>query len=252
MLGVPPEDRATFRRWSDAVITDLSGAAVGSFAFDLAMQDELREYFLQAIDEHRRQPREDLIGALLAAEIEGEHLDVEDVLSFCVLLLVAGNETTRHLIGNAVRCFLEYPEALARLYADPGLLPSAIEEVLRFRSPAQMTGRTATADVQIGTKTIRAGQGVIVLLSAANRDPAEFPNPDCFDITRDPNRHIAFGLGPHFCLGAPLARLEARVALQAILDRTRNLRRADDGPFELIDGFVLHGLKRLPVEFDAA
>jgi cytochrome P450 len=165
---------------------------------------------------------------------------------------VAGNETTRHLIGNAVRCFLENPGTIERLSGNPDLLPSAIEEVLRFRGPAQMTGRVAMADTQIGSKQIKAGEGVIVLLAAANRDPAEFPDPECFDIAREPNRHIAFGLGPHFCLGAPLARLEARVALHALLNKLARLHRTEEGPFELIDGFVLHGLKRLPVEFERA
>lgn len=252
MLGIPPDDRAMFRRWSDAIIADLNGAMMGSLNFNVAMQEEIRAYFLRAIEEHRADPRDDLISALLAAEIEGQYLDVEDILSFCVLLLVAGNETTRHLIANAVRCFLDHPEALARLYEEPALLPSAIEEVLRFRSPAQMTGRTATADTEIRGKRIKAGQGIIVLLAAANRDPAEFPDPDRFDITREPNRHLAFGLGPHFCLGAPLARLEARIALGTLLDRAKNLRYRDDRPLELIDGFVLHGLKHLPVAFEAA
>ncbi len=253
LLGVPPADRAMFKRWSDEIVRHLGT----NFRADvpeslLQVETEFVKYFTKQIEDHRQHPRDDLIQALLMAEIEGRRLTAEELLSFCILLLVAGNETTTNLIGNAVRCFIEHPDEAARVRADLSLVPSAVEEVLRYRSPVQATIRFATEDTLIGGQTIKAGQRVIVVIGAANRDPDEFPEPDRFDVTRSPNRHLSFGLGIHFCLGAPLARLEAKVALEALLRRLPELRRADETPYEPVEGFIMHGVKHLPLAFDPA
>ncbi len=251
ILGVPAADRANFKRWSSEIVASL-GAGVSMDASTVPMQtiEELRAYFTAIIEQRRAEPREDLISALIAAEIDGQHLDVQELLNFCILLLVAGNETTTNLIGNAVRCLLEHPESFDRLRAQPELWQPAIEEVLRFRSPVQATVRTATEDVELRGKTIRAGQAIVVWLASANRDPAEFPDPDRFDVTRQPNRHLAFGLGIHFCLGAPLARLEAKLVLEAVGRRLPNLRRLDGGKLDPVPGFIMHGVRSLPLVFD--
>ena len=253
LLGVPPEDRAVFKRWSTELVARL-GTDVGpnqAIPEDLRrIQDEFGAYFEEQIERHRREPKGDLIDALLKAEIDGSKLTTEELLSFCILLLVAGNETTTNLIGNAVRCFLDYPAELERLRADLALVPAAVEEVLRFRSPVQATIRFAMEDTELGGQTIRRGQRAIVWLAAANRDPAEFPDPDRFDVGRQPNRHLAFGLGIHFCLGAPLARLEAKVAIEELLRRVPSFRRGDDAALEPVEGFIMHGVKRLPLVFE--
>jgi cytochrome P450 len=169
-----------------------------------------------------------------------------------VLLLVAGNETTTHLIANAIWCLDEHPEALAELLARRALLPDAIEEVLRYRSPIKMMFRVAIQDTTIGDTEIHAGEGVVAWIGSANRDEEQFPNADTFDIHRAPNRHLAFGYGIHFCLGAPLARLESKIALDILLDRFPNLRRDRDVPLEPVSAFILHGVQHMPVTFTAS
>ena len=255
LLGVPPEDRATFKRWSTEIVSRL-GTDVGpnqAVPEDmLTIQEEFSAYFEEQIERHRRQPKDDLIGALLKAEIDGSKLTTGELLSFCILLLVAGNETTTNLIGNAVRCFLDYPPELERIRADSSLGPTSVEEVLRFRSPVQATIRFATEDTELGGQAIRRGQRAIVWLAAANRDPAEFPDADRFDVGRQPNRHLSFGLGIHFCLGAPLARLEAKVAIEELIRRVPSFRRADETALEPVEGFIMHGVKRLPLVFEPA
>jgi cytochrome P450 len=165
--------------------------------------------------------------------------------------LVAGNVTTTNLITNAVQTLLHHPKQLARLREDMSLLPSAIEEVLRYRSPVQFMFRVATKEGDLNGQRIKPGGRVIALIGSANRDAANFPNPNTFDITRSPNPHIAFGHGIHHCLGAPLARLEARVALSLLLDRTHEIERVGWGPLPPSSGIILHGVKRFPLRFEA-
>jgi cytochrome P450 len=252
ILGVPTKDRADFKRWSDAAVATL-GVGINGEPPPVAdgVIGEMREYFTAMMDERRREPRPDLISGLVAAEIDGEKLTAEDIIQMLVLLLIAGNETTTNLIGNAVLEFIEHPDQLQRVLADPSLVPSAIEEVLRFSSPVQATVRRATADIEVNGKTIAAGQRAIIWLASCNRDETAFDDPETFDIGRNPNRHLAFGLGPHFCLGSPLARLEAKVALEEMLPRLRNFKRLNNDPLPRVPTFIMHGLRSLPITFDA-
>lgn len=250
LLGVPAEDRDRFKHWSDEVVASADAIFGASDTAETRQANtEMYTYFRNIIAQRRTEPRDDLISALLAAEIEGERLSEADVLSLCWLLLVAGNETTTNLIGNAVLTLLEHPEALAQLRANPELLPTAIEEALRYRSPVQFMFRVTKTDVVLSGQTIPAGSFVVASIGSANRDEAKFPESERFDITRDPNPHLAFGQGIHFCLGAPLARLEARVALAAVLERLPELRRVDDAELEPARGFLVHGVKSLPLAF---
>jgi cytochrome P450 len=254
ILGVPAEDRGDFKRWSDALVaslgTGLAGMQVAGGA--QAAREEFIKYFTRIFEIRRAEPREDLVSNLLKLEAEGDRLTPDEVMAMCILLLVAGNETTTNLIGNAMIAFTEYPEQRERLSADPSLVPSAVEEALRFYPPVQATIRFPTRDVEVGDQTIGAHQPVVVWLASANRDAAVFPDPETFDIAREDNRHLSFGLGVHFCLGAPLARLEAKVALEETLRRLPNFRRADDAPLPRINSFIFYGVKSLPLSFDAA
>jgi cytochrome P450 len=243
LLGIPLDHRDQFKRWSDAIVT---GGRSGMSNVDA--RREMAVFFMDLMEERRRSPREDLVSALLAARIDGESLDQRELLSFCILLLVAGNETTTNLIGNAILCLDESPDADAELRAHPELLASAVEEVLRFRAPVQTMFRVTRSEVRLGDESIPAGDMVIAWIGSANRDPSQFTEPDRFDIRRSPNRHLAFGHGIHFCLGAPLARLEATIALGALLGRLGRLRVAREG-LEALPSQVLHGVRRLPVTF---
>ena len=242
MLGVPLADRENFKLWSDQL--------VGSTPSDgRDPQEVMSDYFKWIIEQRRKEAQDDLISALLVAQIDGEYLTEQELMGFCVLLLVAGNETTTHLLGNAIWCFDDHPEAWAELRSNPTLLPNAIEEVLRYRSTVKMMFRVTAQDTRIGDKDIPARSGVSAWIASANRDEEQFPNAATFDIHRSPNRHLAFGHGIHFCLGAPLARLESKVALGILLARFPNLRRDRDVELEPVTSFVLHGLKNLPVVF---
>lgn len=251
LLGIPISDRERFKLWSDAIVQGAhseAGAAVMT-TFGPNWYGEMVQYFLRMIELRRHEPRDDLISGLIAAQVEGESLTTQELLGFCILLLIAGNETTTNLIGNAVLCFEDFPEAVDRLRAAPDLLPSAIEEVLRYRSPVQSMFRVSTQAVALDGTTIPADTWVTAWIGSANRDPAQFPDPDRFDITRSPNRHLAFGYGIHFCLGAPLARLEARVALGALLSRFDHIRRVPGVQLEPLAGNIVYGVRRLPVTF---
>ena len=242
MLGIPQEDRSRFKVWSDAAV-GMGNSEEGD------SQAEMGAYFLNMIAQRSQERKDDLISALLDAQIDGQHLNQLELLGFCVLLLVAGNETTTNLIGNALLCFDEHPEVMEQLRSAPELIPGAIEEVLRYRSPVQYMYRRAIANVTIRDQQIQPGQMVLARIGSANRDEAQFPDPDNFDIRRTPNRHIAFGHGIHFCLGAPLARLEARIALTILLERFHDIKRVPGVSLESTGSDIVFGVKHLPINF---
>ena len=248
MLGVPTEDREQFKRWSDDAVASFGVAGMKDFLRARDAFRELQAYFERVAEERRREPREDLLSALLAAEEQGDKLTMDEVYATCILLLVAGNETTTNLIGNGLLALLRHPDQLALLRDDPALIESAVEELLRYDSPVQATSRIVLEDVAMDGHTIEAGQQAIVLIGAANRDPERFPDPDRLNITRQDNRHLSFGQGIHSCLGAPLARLESQAALMALVERFPHLRLATDQP-TYGENLILRGLTSLPVAF---
>jgi cytochrome P450 len=263
MLGVPTSDRPLFKRWADGLLRrQLSDAEFfrpeeeqrKDPEFQRIMQtfEEMTDYFKQMLEERKRAPRQDMMSDLLAAEVDGERLSMEDAISFSTLLLLAGHVTTTNLLSQAIRCFDEHPGAFAQLRRQPELMPSAIEEVLRYASPVWRLVRTTKEEVTISGVTIPADETIFPWLASANRDPEQFPEPERFDITRTPNRHVAFGHGIHFCIGAPLSRMEASVALPMILKQLPNLRVLHDESPELFEGRLLFGFRRLPIAFDAA
>ncbi len=249
MLGVPPSDHATFQQWS----RNLAGTLELTEAQEVYQRGsvatvEFSAYIRQLIDQRRRAPQDDLISALVAVEAEGDQLTEDEMVAMCILLLVAGHETTVNLIGNGMLALLRHPDQWAKLKSDPSLTRSAVEEALRYDSPVQMTARWVMEDFEFAGHTLRTGQQVAILLGAANRDPARFANPGELDITRDPNPHIAFGNGIHFCLGAPLARMDGGLALATLPGRLPDVRLATDNP-PYRDTYVLRGLASLPVTF---
>ena len=252
IIGVPAEDREQFKHWSDEAVANLGNALFVPPAPErleriTTLLAEMGEYFSRLADLRRRDPREDLLTGLVQAEVEGSKLSRDEMLRMLVLLLVAGNETTTTLIGNAALELLAHPDAAARLRVEPQLIPSAVEEVLRYSSPVQLDPRLAKRRVEVCGHVVEAGQIVVNWLGSANHDEAVFADAERFDITRQENHHLAFGFGPHYCLGANLARLEAQVALQALLSRTRAFERVGDGPLPLHPSIVFRGVTQLPV-----
>jgi hypothetical protein len=252
MLGVPMGDHEQMRDWSSEIIRSLD--AIGIPSDDSVVERGrvgrrgIADYFRALLPERRQHPRADLLSSLIAVEEQGDRLTEGELLATCVLLFIAGHETTVNLIGNGLLALLRHPAELERLRAAPGLIGSAVEELLRFDSPVQRTARITNAEVEVGGKTLPAGAFVVTAIGAANRDPRHFPDPDRLDIGRTENRHIAFGFGIHFCLGAPLARVEGQLALGALMQRMPKLRLA--GPdLEWRESSTLRGLKALPVEF---
>jgi cytochrome P450 len=254
LLGFPAEEWPRYKRWSDTILKlantiSKDDEAARTIQEYRAVTDEMRTWLPEWIAQRRAAHQDDLLTRLVEAEVDGERLTGEEILGFVQLLLVGGQETTANLINNAVLCFIEHPDQLARLRAAPGLLPSAIEEVLRYRSPLQWMPRATRRDVEIHGQVIPAAKLVLPMIGSANRDPQQFRDPGRFDITRDPNPHIAFGHGIHACLGAPLARLEARIALTDFLKRVQRFELASDEPWEPRQALGVHGPSRLPLRF---
>ena len=250
MLGVPSEDRDQFKVWSEDFGALLSGTTLTAEEFEAASTGvfSLMNYFLGIIEERRREPREDLLSGLVAAEEQGDKLATQELLVNLVLLLAAGHGTTTHLIGNGMLALLRSPEQLRLLRDDPSLIAGAVTELLRYDGPVQATGRNATEDLVIGGQPIRKGQHVVTVLGAANRDPAQFPDPDRLDVTRPEGRPVAFGYGIHHCLGAALARIEGQVAIGTLLRRLPDPRLETDAP-EYMPSIIFRGQTSLPLAF---
>ncbi len=252
LLGAPQEDHHRFAQWSAA----MSGALDIAF-YKKTIDDadravvEMREYFRPLLEARRREPREDLLTALVQAEEAGDRLSEDELYSFCIILLAAGHETTTNMIGNMFLALLRNPGELERVRRDPGLAPGAVEETLRYDPPPQATTRRALEDMQVGRRGIRAGDMLVLSFAAANRDPERFEDPDRFDTGREDNRHLAFGMGPHYCMGAPLARMEGQIALTRMLERfTRFGSIPGARPMRRNTGTV-RALTSLPVRLDA-
>jgi cytochrome P450 len=248
MLGIEPERRSDFKRWSDSIITNSTGsgrATPFSREFGSALGEMIR-YVSGVARARRRDPADDVISTIVAEQDGAQGLSDREVFQFVLLLLVAGNETTTNLIGNVVHALLRHPEACERVAAEPSLIPAAIEETLRWDAPVQLVFRTVKEDADVAGARIPKAAIACVLLGSANRDERRFPDPDRFDLDRDPQGILSFGFGKHFCLGASLARLEARVALEALAPRLPKLRLT--GRRELCDSFLVRGPKHLELE----
>lgn len=249
MLGIPQEEREQFKCWT----TDLANFLGNPLTLAQSQQafrsvQALQNSFHTIIEQRRKCPQDDLITALVLAEEKGDVLSEDELFSNCMGLFTAGHETTTNLIGNGLLALLHHPDQLQRLRDEPGLITTAIEELLRFDSPIQYTARLVKKEVEIGGKHIREGEGIMLMLGAANRDPAQFPEPDRLIIGRRENRHLAFGHNIHFCIGAALARLEAHIAFETLLSRLPSISLETEA-LEWQGNLAFHGLKSLPVAF---
>ncbi len=252
MLGVPVSDHEKLKNWS----IDFA-EILGNFQHQpdrvarvAASVRDMTEYFRAAIRQQETDPREGLVLSLVQAEVNGIRLTEEEIVANCILTMIGGQETSTNLIGSGLLTLLRYPEQMRMLQDDPSLIPSAVEELLRFESPIQHTARIAQDDFSLGGKLIRRGQTVVAVLAAGNRDPERFPNPDVLDVKRGDKGHLAFGWAAHFCFGAPLARMEGQIAFGTILRRLKNLALASED-FVWRENLGLRGLSALPVRFDA-
>ena len=253
MLGVPLDDQNAIRGWSSDIARSLDAIGLMAdpdiVARGVAARRNLTEYFRRLLPERRKHPKADLLSLLIGVEEQGDRLNEGELLAMCLLLFIAGHETTVNLIGNGTLALLEHPDQMARFKGDPALIPSAIEELLRYDSPVQWTARITNANVELGGREIPSGGMVIAAIGAANRDPSHFPDPDRLDIARADNRHVSFGFGIHFCLGAPLARVEGQIALGTLLRRMPNLAPQTGATLDWRESSALRGLKRLAVTF---
>jgi len=252
MLGVPVEDRERFKQWGLDIARGLDAIMLPPDSEvarrSVASRHALTGYFRELIAERRTTPRADVLSDLIAAEEAGDRLSEPELLATCILLLIAGHETTVNLIGNGTLALLRHPDQIRLLRERPGLIGSAVEELLRFDGPVQRTARIPSEDITIDGRTILKGELVMPFIGAADRDPAQFPEPDRLDITRTDNRHVAFGLGIHFCLGAPLARVEGQIAINTLLRRMPRLALATERPV-FRQSLTLRGLESLQVRF---
>jgi len=253
MLGVPPKDRLRFTKWSDALLSS-SATSLKGMAVNLPRFRAFMKYLRNLIEARRREPQDDLISALVMAEEAGDHLSQEELLSMVFILLIAGYETTVNLIGNGTLALLENPEQMERLRAHPELMPLAVEEFARYYTPIDYSqARIARTDFEFRGASIKTGQPVFAAFSSANRDETQFPDPDSLDVGREPNRHLGFGQGPHYCLGAMLARMEAKEAFTTLLRRCPDMRLSvPREPLRWRNSFMLRGLESLPVASHAA
>jgi hypothetical protein len=256
LLGVPLEDHEQLKDWSQTFAEMLGNFQhnPGRSARVLAAVEEMTAYFRSAVRKQASSPTEGLVHALATAEVGGDRLDEEEVIANIIVTMVGGLETTTNLIGNGILTLLKQPAALEQLRSQPDLVPSAVEELLRYESPSQHTARLAPADVMLGGQLIKERQAVIAVMGAANRDPARFPDPDRLDLARVDNRHVAFAWAAHFCFGAPLARLEGHIAFETLLRRLPDLR-LDESAVAAAGGIAwrpnlgLRGVVSLPVQF---
>ena len=255
MLGIPLEDRGQFKRWVDVILRmsytigrqgEESQSALSDFR---QVSMEMNQYLTALLAQRHANPKDDLLTRLSQAEVDGERLTKSEILGFFQLLLLAGSETTTNLINNAILCFIENPDQLAKLRCQMELMPSAIEELLRYRSPLQWVYRVTRRKVELHREIIPAETLVLAMIGSANHDPKYFTNPSRFDIARDPNPHIGFGTGQHFCLGASLARLEATVTLTELLERLDEIELASKEPWPPRKGLHVHGPSSLPIRF---
>jgi len=242
ILGVPVSDHHYLRKLSDASIPMVTPAAAKA-------RYEMWDYFATLVKQRQRLPGQNLISNMIEAQIDGQRLTTSELASLCCLLLIAGNETTKTWIGNAMACFDQHPDALRQVQEEPDLLSTALEEVLRYLPPVTSFPRVAAIDTVIDGQQIKAGQWIIPHIDAANRDETQFPDPETFDIRRSPNRHLTFGHGIHFCLGAPLARLEARIALSIMFGRLTEIERVRSVPLETIVTPLGYKFKHFPITF---
>ena len=240
MLGVSMEYRERFKAWSDALVGDNADAYY-------QCQREMSEYFSEIAEDRRRHPQDDLITKLVEARIDNEHLTELEIIGFCILLLVAGNETTTNLISSAVLAFDSLPEVRAAVLGDSQLLPGAIEEVFRYFSPVQLMFRSVKQDTVLRGQELKQGQFVYIWMASANHDEDVFDQPDVFNIHRNPNPHLGLGSGIHYCMGSQLARMESRIALQTLLDRYPEYRRDRSVELARMDSTMMFALKELPV-----
>ncbi|ASO19680.1 cytochrome P450 [Actinoalloteichus hoggarensis] len=246
LLGVPPADRVLFQQWADSILL-ADHSDMGDEAFITSFGDSVRntgDYMLRHCESRRRDPQDDLMSRLVQAEVDGERLDDQEIATFAGLLLMTGHVTTTILLGNALLCLRDEPSAEAELRADRSLIPTAVEEVLRYRAPFMQTKRVAVEDTEIAGVRVPKNELIMPWLLSANLDERQFAEADRFDIRRDPNPHLGLGRGIHFCLGAPLARLEGRVAMNVLFDRLRGMRVTATPPFDPY-GWGLYGVRNL-------
>ena len=251
MLGIAQADYPLLKAASDDLRAFVGSARADADRYARARQGAvaLADYFRHLIASRRQAPGEDFVSRMIAARDDEGRLSEDELVATCMLVLFAGHETTTHLLGNALHALLAHPQQMQRLRQQPALIDSAVEEFLRFDGPSLSVARVVSAEHQIAGRTLQAGDRVFAMVAAANRDPAAFDSPQALDIGRSPNRHLTFGFGLHFCLGAPLARLEARRCIGRLLQRFERIDRAPGEP-AWVDALVMRGLSRLPVQFD--